>query len=179
MKTLLYVLVGGVVVVGGGYVVLQKMQAPESPVKEMQTSEETTTENSEADTQKAFRGTGTVASLMARGGSFQCTASLTVQNSSSQGTAYISGEKIRGDFTSRAGGMTIASHFIIADGYSYSWSDAAPQGFKVKVDGSSSSQSSQGVTTNADVSYDCTPWTVDQSKFTVPSGITFLEYGAQ
>ncbi len=184
MKTYILGLIGVVVVAGGGYFVWQNTQTPAAAPQE-QTGDTTQTEtgntNQQTTSEESFSGEGSFASLMARGGSYQCTTSIVVQNSASEGTVFISGDKIRGDFTSRAAGMTITSHMITTGGYVYSWSDMVPQGVKSKV-----TASSQGGTAmqgsfdvNMNMQYDCEAWNPDQSKFVVPSTVTFMEVNGQ
>ena len=122
-------------------------------------------------------GESTFASLIAQGGSRTCTVSVANEGGTSEGTVYISGGMMRGDFTTTANGQTMAAHMIQADGYMYSWSDAAPQGVKVALSATQNTQAqSQGIDPNANVDYRCSPGVSDQSKFEVPSNVTFMEF---
>lgn len=173
MKTYLLIALGAVVVVGGGYFAWQSMGA--APVEQEQTA---SAGGEQPD--DSLSGTGTFASLMARGGNYQCTTSIDVQNSQSEGVVYISGDRISGDFTSRANGATYTGHMVVTGGYAYSWSDMFPQGFKSKttVTSQGGTQTS-GFDVNTNTTYDCKPWTVDESRFVVPANITFMETSAQ
>lgn len=174
MKTYLLIALGAVVVVGGGYFAWQGMGAS-APASQEQTTN-TNTETAE----ESLSGTGTFASLMARGGSYECTMSIAVQNSESEGTVYISGDQISGHFTSRANGATYTGHMIVTGGYAYSWSDVMPQGFKSKTTVTSQGGTQVGgFDVNTNTQYDCKPWAADQSKFVVPTNITFMETPGQ
>jgi hypothetical protein len=127
-------------------------------------------------------------------GSYVCSVSQAMSDMVNKGTVYIEGSsdqsktKIRGEFTTIAEGRTINSTFIIQEGFNYAWSSAAPKnGFKIAIPKEQLDVNGK-VTVNADGSsgtytwsatqigdYDCQPWTVDQSKFVLPSGVTFME----
>jgi hypothetical protein len=125
-------------------------------------------------------GTGSFASLMARGGSYECTMSIAVQNSESEGTIYISGDQISGHFTSRSNGASYTGRMIVTGGYSYSWSDVLPQGFKSKTTVTAQGGTQVGgFDVNTNTQYDCKPWVADANKFVVPTNITFMEAPGQ
>lgn len=127
---------------------------------------------------------GSTAELIARGGDHVCTFDQTVENSRSTGTVYISNGKMRGDFKSdvSASGtnMSVESHMISDGEFMYTWSSMMPTGFKMAVvqnttaDGTTPT-SQQMFDANMKLSYDCDPWAVDASKFTLPSAVTFTE----
>lgn len=165
-NTLLAVIVG-VVVVGGGAWYLSLQQPP------AMVQEETTLSSA---------GTTTFASFVAQGGSRSCDIVVNNEAAPAQGVVYVSGADVRADFTTQpitAGGMSITAHMIQTGGYVYSWTDIMPQGVKVAVANGQGAASANGFDINAEVSYDCSAWTPDASKFEVPSTITFMEVNAQ
>lgn len=127
---------------------------------------------------------GSTAELIARGGDHVCTFDQTVENNRSTGTVYISNGKMRGDFKSSvvtgATPIDVESHMISDGEFMYTWSSMMPTGFKMAVvqnttaDGTTPT-SQQMFDANMKLSYDCDPWTVDASKFTLPSAVTFTE----
>ncbi len=122
---------------------------------------------------------GSIKDLMARGSS-ECTVSNKVANSESSGTVYVGNGKMRGDFKSVTvnPAMTIESHMISDGEYIYSWSSAMPQGVKMAVAATQSGQptgQNQQDFYNSQVDYDCNSWRVDESKFEVPSDVTFMD----
>ncbi len=125
-------------------------------------------------------GSGTFASLVGRVGSWKCDIKTYVENAPSEGTTYISDGKVRANFTSDVQGSSVVSHMISADGYVYTWSDAYPQGMKMKIpEGDQATQgSSQGtVSPDSPVDYSCAPTVADAGMFTPPADITFMELG--
>ena len=119
---------------------------------------------------------------MKKGGAYTCTVNQSVQNMETKGIVYISGDSVSGNFSTNVGGMNISSMFIIKDGYSYSWSSAAPtMGIKTKIaaQGNSGTKNTAGMAGSYSWNseqigdYSCEPWTVDQSKFVPPATVTF------
>ncbi|MBY0110688.1 hypothetical protein K2Y00_01650 [Patescibacteria group bacterium] len=172
-KTLIGILVA-VVVVGGGVWYFSSHNAAVAPTEEGATG--TTEEKAE--------GSATLADLMMRTGSFRCDVEMKAEAtngaSESAGTVYISEGKMRGDFATKVSGMTINSYMISREGYVYTWSDMMPQGMKMKVatDGSTETTTQGAMDASAAVDYHCAPWSVDGSKFIVPSTVTFTELSA-
>ena len=119
-------------------------------------------------------------SLLALGKNTMCTFTSVVENSSSSGTVYIaSNGDMSGDFTSQTSSGTVTSHMIMKGGTSYVWSGA--QGAKMNVsatEATTSSNTNQSVDLDAQVDYDCKNWTRDDSKFTVPTNVNFIDIEA-
>ena len=134
---------------------------------------------SEAPATEEAAGAGTFAELMARTGSWSCTVTSNVEEAPSEGTTYIADGRIRADFVARPvalGGREVVTHMIQTDGYVYTWSDMAAQGMKLAVSaGTAAAASASAVAADARVDYSCAPWAVDESKFTVPAEISFME----
>jgi len=120
---------------------------------------------------------GSLKSLMTSAIPQTCTFTSQKQ-ATTNGTIYISGGKLRGDFTSTNQGQTINGHMLVDSGYSYIWTDLNKRGMKVAVtEGQTSgSTTSQGMDLNQAVSYTCKPWVPDASKFTLPTDITFMTF---
>ncbi len=161
-----------VVVVGGGYYVLNQPAA--APVTLGQGQEATTTTETSAQSGKF---TGSIAELVGRGGSWKCSVDSTTAEAVSSGVTYVSGGKVRADFTTSVPSYGSVETHLISDGVDvYTWSSMMPQGIKTKMtaQGSGSgSTSGQGMSTDTQYSYDCQPWTADASLFVVPANITF------
>src|SRR3989344_1783289 len=100
------------------------------------------------------------------------------------GTVYMSGGNISGEFSTIAEGRPMQTMFMMRDGYSYTWSPDFPtMGFKVKINtdaGDTNADASGTYSWNANQigDYNCEPWTVDESKFTLPTSIKFQEMSA-
>jgi Tfp pilus assembly protein PilX len=154
----------------GAYVMISKSsQSAASKTAPVANPTETTASKAEAQ--------GTIKALLTSGVSQECTFS-TKQQATTDGTAFLSDGKMRGDFTSTSQGQTINGHMIIASGYSYIWTDLTKRGMKIALtEGQASgSAQSQGLDVNQTVSYSCKPWVSDASKFTLPADVTFITF---
>jgi hypothetical protein len=157
--------VGAIIILGlGGFFFLNKNKS---------NSPEQVTQESEAETQMA--GAQSFKDLMKLSSSQTCTFQDT--ETGSNGTVYGGSGKVRGDFTTQANGQTVGSH-VISDGQTvYVWTDGQTQGMKMSL---ASIESMTPDTTNKNsvdfdkkVDYDCDSWSVDFSKFELPSGVEF------
>jgi hypothetical protein len=158
--------------IGGGAWYWSEQKAPAGTASEMQ-------EGASVSTEANASGTATFGELAARGGSSECQVRATHEAVTSSGTVYVANGKVRADFTAKAAGMSITGHVIQADGYAYSWSDLMPQGVKVRVDEAPAAAASQGLDSSTKVEYSCVEWMTDESKFAVPSSVTFTEFNAE
>lgn len=124
--------------------------------------------------------TGSLADLLKRTGDWKCTFGTEGTGFTSSGTAYVSGSKIRADFTSQIKqiNQTVDSHMIQDDGYVYVWTSLAPQGFKAKTTLGSTDASKQFTAQNINIDqqyqYNCQAWTADTATFTLPTNVTFV-----
>lgn len=155
-----------VVVLAGGVYLLMRNSAPAN------TSESTQTTNTNSTQGGTF--SGSMQDLAARGGEWKCTVASNTNGTASQGTVYVSGNKMRADFTVSG----YEAHMISDGSYSYSWSSAAPQGVKVKVaqGASAGPASGQGVDTNTAYSYNCAPATAEAALFVPPTTVNFMSF---
>ncbi|MDZ4226073.1 MAG: hypothetical protein U1C66_01120 [Patescibacteria group bacterium] len=122
----------------------------------------------------------TFAQIVALGQSVQCTFSQDDgAGNTSSGTMYIAngGTQMRGDFTTtQSGSIPMESHLVRAGGYTYIWSDSSPQGIKSKVVNEAElSSGSQNDDIDEDTEFNCQAWSIDTAKFTLPTGIEFME----
>lgn len=165
MKPLHLVLVlVGIAIVGAGlwYLVLR---APVAPTEDVQAPSDTTF-------------TGSLSELAARGGTSQCTFSSDANGIATNGTVYVSGANIRGDFTTAVPSFgTVESH-MIADGTTvHTWSSMMNTGFSMPQTQAQATENiemqGQSMDLQQSYSYSCVPWIPDASKFELPSEITF------
>jgi len=110
-----------------------------------------------------------------------CTFSIaaTATSSGLSGTIYMASGSMSGDFvkTSTAGKATSA-HMIVANGEDYLWSDALSRGIKMPWSAANSAELANkygSIDTEQPTAYTCASWTPDQSKFTLPTGIQFID----
>ncbi|OGD84423.1 hypothetical protein A2165_00660 [Candidatus Curtissbacteria bacterium RBG_13_40_7] len=121
--------------------------------------------------------------LLGFGNNVTCTITYPSENGETKGTVYVaSDERLRGDFTSNMEDKEIDSHMIQDGTYSYIWSSSSPQGTKMKLEDISSRQSpgpesqNQNIDLDQKVDYQCSPWSVDNSKFVPPADIEFIDF---
>jgi len=134
---------------------------------------------------------GSIFDLIKLGKTVKCTYNMGTQEMSIAGTTYVSGKNVRGDFESvDPTGNKIQSH-VISDGtWMYTWTSAAPQGFKTNISDAESRISAPDTgdkvnetneaqnldTFKKNLDYKCNPWIEDTSLFQVPSDIKFTDF---
>jgi hypothetical protein len=110
---------------------------------------------------------GTLKNLLAMGKDQKCDISYSNDRGKTSGTVFVSGKKMRGDFSQvDNNNKKMDSHMILDETYIYSWTSASSQGLKTKVEVAMIDQQVQSK---------CTAWTVDSSKFTPPANVQFKD----
>ena len=151
----------------GGFLFLKK-----SPATPTDDSKMTQTTGGSTTSEKSLK------ELVTSGASQQCTFN-NPDSKESMGTVYVSGGKVRGDFTVSVQGKDMTTHMIGDGTNSYIWTDGQTTGIKMafdpatEVQNSNTPTQSNGVDVNAKMNYNCESWTADQSKFEVPTTVTF------
>jgi hypothetical protein len=90
---------------------------------------------------------------------------------------------MRGDTEVKTANVTTRMHMIVDGKTSYSWAEGQDTGYKMdfaamKTDsmkGSDMSQNQTAVDVNKNYNFKCSNWSVDTSKFTLPTGVTFKD----
>lgn len=123
----------------------------------------------------------TLKGLLGMGQSQTCTYS--VGEGLGTGTVYISDGKMSMVTMVKAGNTDVTSHMIMDGKTSYSWMDGQKTGYKMDF------EAMQGNTTKGDVgnsgqanidpnkqfNFQCSNWSPDSSKFTLPAGVEFTD----
>lgn len=122
--------------------------------------------------------TGSIADLARRGGSHRCTLSSSTNGVSTDGVVYVSGEKVRGDFTSTIPQFGPVESHMLADGERvHTWTSVMPTGYSMLQTKAENTEEvavgGQSVGVNQAYTYDCAPWSPEQERFELPSDITF------
>ncbi len=176
-KIIIGVLVVGIVAVG--YVTFNKksvsQEAPGNPsIDEVSDTPETTQTSGKKMAFSQF--------IKQDFGSYKCDVKQSVSDFVSSGTVYMNEGKLRGEFSTVAEGRKMDSSFIMKEGYTYNWSSMIPMGVKVKIPDTSATPNTSTNTSgtyswNAEQigEYNCEEWKADETKFELPSGITFTE----
>ncbi|HRH26730.1 MAG TPA: hypothetical protein PLZ99_01050 [Parcubacteria group bacterium] len=172
---------GVVVVIGGAFFFMgnnESASTGENPQNSIAVGEPNPSTPTEENSGKKM----SFDAFLKQGGSYVCTVNQSVEGIDSKGTVYIDKGNIRGDFNTSVAGMNVDTYFIVKDKYTYTWSSMMPgKGFKAPVSTGGSGDTSTGTSGqysfNAEQigDYDCKAWSVDASKFTLPSGVTFTE----
>jgi hypothetical protein len=126
----------------------------------------------------------TFAALVQSGQPVTCTFEYNDAGNVSSGMVYMmnGAERIRGDFNiieSAAGAME--AHLIRDGGYNYLWGSSFEQGIKTKVTAENEGKlfDDGNSAVSNDTEFTCSAWSVDESKFTLPSGVEFMDMSAQ
>ncbi|MDD5710768.1 MAG: hypothetical protein PHV43_01545 [Candidatus Colwellbacteria bacterium] len=124
--------------------------------------------------------------LIARGENLTCTFSRADEGNSMDGTIYVSGGKVRGDFSLIQDGQSFESHMIQDADFAYVWNTGGPlgaAGFKMSVSADEEVSSGEGeyqaVDLEEQLDTKCSRWSPDASKFVPPSNITFQDLSQQ
>jgi hypothetical protein len=171
-----FIIAIAVVVLGGlGYVGYTQIHDDSEPLA-LELATATTTALNSSNKKIAF------SELVKQGGSYECTVKQAVSDMESDGVVFMDKDRLYGEFSTIAEGMKVDTTMIMKDGYTYTWSSMAPKnGFKIKI------ATNEIASNEVDASgtyrwsaeqigdYYCEKWVVDESKFTVPTEIKFVE----
>ena len=117
--------------------------------------------------------------LIVAGIAKQCTFSDESSGAQTSGTVYVGGSKVRGDFSVISQGKTMGMHMISDGATMHTWIDGMADGFKMSMTAShSAGDTQQGFDADKKINYHCSPWATDDSKFVLPSGVTFRDMAA-
>lgn len=161
-----------VLFLGGAYFLLGKSKTtPTAPL----------TANQANNQQQATEKTS-LKDLLAGNRNVSCTTTYPIdEKTSTNGTIFVSGKKMRGDFNVTVSGKNMMTYMIQDGTYVYVWTSDATQGTKMKVDavekatGDQTQKTNQSFDVNKQVDVKCSNWSVDESKFTPPSNVTFTD----
>ena len=112
-----------ILLLAGGYFMMKKN--PTSTMK---------TEDSKSKDFTMDSISGTIEDLIAKNVPMECTYTSVVSGQESTGTVMVAGNKMKGQFTTMAGGKEQTVRMIQDGEYMYSWSDLDKNGMKVKID---------------------------------------------
>ncbi len=124
---------------------------------------------------------GSIKSLLGQGKNVNCTINYP-GTQGQDGTVYVSGNKMRGDFSMVVDEKTTDSHMINDGTFVYTWSSMSSQGTKMKVEAveeaaeKAGTEQKQNVDLDAEVDYKCTPWSVETAMFVPPTNIEFIDF---
>ena len=133
--------------------------------------------------ERAAEGSKSLRDLMAAGGSQKCEFKDDEGNS---GTSYISGGKVRTDYTTLVEGVETSGHMILDGNTMYTWMDGENQGFMMTFDPEDvndedvpeTAGDGASVDLDEETDYTCSPWTVNASFFSPPSNVDFQDFSS-
>lgn len=122
---------------------------------------------------------GTLRDLLAAGKAVSCKVSYGGQTGT-QGVVYVSGKKVRVDFTSKDyKGNEIPGHMIQDETYAYVWGATGAIGTKIRVDlmakAGSGDQNPGAVLDQQTEMTGCGAWKVDNAVFVPPTNVKFTD----
>lgn len=135
--------------------------------------------DSSQDADDKSSGKNSIKSLLTAGKNTSCTVAY--PNDGGSGTIFVADKKMRGDFNMKdASGKITESHMVFDGDMSYFWTGT--QGTKMMIDANAkatptSESSVPGADLDNQMDMNCAGWSVDNSKFTVPSNVTFMDMG--
>ena len=132
----------------------------------------------EGDTSNAF--TGTVTDLLKKNKNIMCTFKRNNNGMNMEGTVYITKQKkMAGEFIMKNSQFGTMKMYTIRSGdYGYTWGfPTMKDGTKVRLDKDGNPVKKDKNDTGIDdlMDYTCTAWKVDNSKFTIPSDVSFTD----
>lgn len=169
------IVVGVVVVLGGAYYAMRGGGESVKDTNSIAVGEPNGTTPTENTSGKKM----SFDAFLKQGGSYVCTIKSEMENDGVLlgGTVYINNKDLRGDFKANVSGIEMTNSFISKGGYMYTWSSiSGGSGFKFAVNANGTADNSaMGFDAKQFGDYDCQDWTVDSSKFAMPSGVVFTE----
>lgn len=189
-KNTLLILLGLIFLFLIGYGVYTKTQKTPETNRDIMLVDDNDNDKDTEDTKTDSSMKGSMFDLLKSGDNLVCTFNSTSETGDVEGTTYISNNKMRGDFVIKDGISNMTSSMISDGEWLYSWSSAMPQGMKMKLDQFADQDSTNPDTPvsnentdqtplddlKQDYDYDCDSWSVDASKFVIPTDVTFVDY---
>jgi len=178
------VIILAIIILGAGAFMM--MRKPQSSVSTPSNATQNSTSGKTEPTVSTGETSGTFADLVGKGQSLECDfvlpSSTDKPNPFGTGKLYTTGSKGRSMMSGSTSGMSMEANAIYKDGTAYSWVKVGEttMGFKFdkdKMNQMSSSmtpqQKQQGEQFRAKMDFKCKPWTPDESKFILPTGVEF------
>lgn len=170
------IVVAAIIILGaGGVFLLNKNKPSTSPTSTTSASSKTNHENSMAS--------NTIQDLLSGGKSQKCSFDTKTSSGENKGTVYVSSDKAYATFNLTTSGKTTTSYFIRSGDTFYMWGGSLPTGIKITMSladmtKNTSQYASSGFNPTAKVDYSCSEWSADQSLFTPPTNVKFIDAGS-
>lgn len=179
--------VGAVMILGLGafFFITGKAHAPENGTSE-QSEPKGVTEGAFAPVPtQTENGTGSFRKLLGLGKSLSCSVSYTSADTHGagtyEGTVYVSGQKMRMEFTTTVADVSMKSNIINDGVQGYMWGSSAQGTMAIKfpIDATQTgSAEKQKFNLDQNINYNCKNWSADESQFVPPADIKFMDIGS-
>ncbi|MFZ2484568.1 MAG: hypothetical protein WAX80_02515 [Minisyncoccia bacterium] len=178
---LIIIAIVAILAIGGGAYIITKDKSSDEKVEDGRRGDVQFEDKmqAEAEINLDVNAKGSLRSLLGGGKNMMCTFASAAGGTNSSGTVYISSDgSMRGDFSTETSAGTQMSSMIVKNDTSYVWSGT--QGVKMNVAGDSttSSDTKSDVDLDSQVDYKCANWSKDESKFSAPTSVNFLDVEA-
>lgn len=178
---LIVIVVAAAAAVGGGVYYNNQSQKAKVKVDLQATTTMDINGNATSSARSGGRNLGSIRSLLTLGSNSKCTISAATVDGTISGIVYVSGSSMRGDFSSSMSGSgNVESHMIRNQNDVFVWSGS--QGAKMNVSSMASGQAAAGndgqVSLDQNVEYACESWVKDESRFSVPTSVEFIDISA-
>jgi hypothetical protein len=129
---------------------------------------------------------GSIKDLLGLGKNVECRWRYEDEESKMEGVAWVSGKRTRTEMKIDTSQGEMNSYFLSDGQMAYSWGDMMPA-LKFNLadfedEGTEDTEAGRGANYESwdkEYDYECSNWSVDESKFAVPSGIEFADMGKQ
>lgn len=133
---------------------------------------------------KVESGMMSIKDLVAAGVPQKCTFSMTSESGTNEGTNYVSGGNVRGDYKTTYKDKTTMTHMISDGKNTYVWTEGEKTGYKMSIPEETSEDSMMegkentepGANLSEKLDFNCSAWVPDNSLFTPPSDVTFSDF---
>lgn len=185
-KTIAIIL--GVAVIGGGiwWATSESDQAITNQ-SDSSAQEQAESDNDTVSDTQAVEGTASMRELIARGEALECSFAFAHEDGTTgEGTGYFAGdERMRMDTDINQNGEAYNASYIVRDDTMYMWGEMQQGDFGMQLsfehmeEGESTPNEEQmPVEMDEEVSFECGSWSVDESVFSLPAGVEFMDMDA-
>lgn len=178
------IIIGILVLGGAGFFIMQNDEGADLSGTNGSEAEEADPSQDEPSALSGS-GSGSFAELIERGDDVQCEFTYNDEASGANvsGTMYVTdgGDRFRGDFTMEQNGQTFESHIIRDDTTAYTWGQTpyGTMGTTFQINEPEDISEAEGLSSDQEVEYSCSGWSVNQQLFVPPSDVEFTDMTEQ
>ena len=109
-----------------------------------------------------------------------CDFTKNAENGTEKGTVYVAENKMRGEFEISGPDGTFPMHMIHSGDWMYTWGGPMGESQGIRINTAQARANANrrgGPDMDEEMDFSCQPWSMDPSKFDVPSGVQFQDFG--